>query len=97
MTKKPTIAEIEALMDDGANVEILPDGKIKVEHNPTVHVLEDVLRISELEAENKELRVALEAMIVYFSKRPQNRIAWSIINEASALLNVPNDGGSDER
>lgn len=48
-----------------------------------------------LEAKNKELRVALEAMIVYFSKRPQNRIGWSIINEANELLHIkkaPNNG-----
>ena len=40
--KKPTIAELEAMIEDGAEPHIAPDGEITVEH-PKVHRLEDVL------------------------------------------------------
>ena len=39
---KPTIAELEAMIEDGAEPHLAPDGTVTVEH-PEVHRLEDVL------------------------------------------------------
>ncbi len=40
--EKPTIAELEAMIEDGAEPRIAPDGTVTVEH-PKVHKLEDIL------------------------------------------------------
>jgi benzoyl-CoA reductase/2-hydroxyglutaryl-CoA dehydratase subunit BcrC/BadD/HgdB len=63
MNKKPTIAELEDFMGDGKDVRITPSGQVIINNNPVVHVLEDVLRIAELEKALQAVKsLALEDM-----------------------------------
>lgn len=54
-----SIAEIEARIDAGEHIQITPSGEVKIKTRPTVHVLEDVLRISELEDEVLKLKAEI--------------------------------------
>lgn len=85
MTKKPTIAELEEFMDEGRSVEITPSGKVKI--NPVEHVLEDVLRISELEKALRQVTAMFQCVMIELEIDPDTTTV-SVSNDKKELVSL---------
>ncbi|KKK54331.1 hypothetical protein LCGC14_3085800, partial [marine sediment metagenome] len=77
--EKPTIAELEAMIEDGAEPHIAPDGEVTVEH-PKVHRLEDVLASP-----------PSDAAPVAWRFRSKNQRGWNYISSKPCLGKHPDD------
>ena len=78
---RPTIAELEKMLDDGVNAEILPDGKVRVKLSTAEAKLEKVLRIIELYRKSyKKIDGGIDPLLTVYASEAINAIQ-SIVEE----------------